>query len=215
VETILAALIITGIWAWVVPVLFFFIILAFTENDHNYWAGISLIIILGVLQHSGIIALFSNPFLLILYLVGYFLLGGAWSVVKWYFLIQNKAKSFKKCKQKFIDEINGGNNNHNLSITDKEFPEDVMQEFKRYLVSNYLSYSVPHRFKEKGFNMQWIMPQAINHKQKIVTWILWWPTSAFWTLLNEPFVRIAKLIYERFQGIYGRITNHAFKDLGL
>lgn len=55
-------------------------------------------------------------------------------------------------------------------------------------------------------------PTPDNFKARITAWIVYWPPSLFWTLLNDPLRRIGRMIYEGVAGILKRISDSAWKD---
>ena len=54
-----------------------------------------------------------------------------------------------------------------------------------------------------------------HNKGKLLSWIGYWPISMTWTLINDPFVRILKLIQERFNSVYTLMTNKMFKGIDI
>ena len=211
-EWLSAALIITaGMWLWITSGFFFFIILAFAENEKNFFAFLSLVIFVGLMQHSGFISIFADPVSLLGWVVIYFIAGGVWSILKWYLFIHDRANDFREIKTSFIERIRHSDDNTIKLDVNSKIPENLMGKFKEELVTSYFSYNTPYNFEHDPINVS-IIPIARNYKEKIVTWILWWPTSAFWTLLNDPLAKIANWIYNRFQGIYTKIANKAFAE---
>ena len=217
----LGLFLITSVWAlWVVPVVFFFIILAFAENEKNFFAGISLIIFTAIMYHSGFIIL-TDPWVVAKYFAYYFAIGALWSTIKWWRYLTGKANNFKVSKVKFIKRLNQINKDNpdflQMGATHKtKIPEEINTRFKDFIIDELgLSYSQRAVNREDKTISEIVIPTAQDNKERITTWILWWPTSLFWTILNDPLVKLANAIYDRFQGIYSRISNMVFKDVGL
>jgi hypothetical protein len=57
------------------------------------------------------------------------------------------------------------------------------------------------------------IPQAKNNKNRITTWMSYWPFSMLWTLINEPIKKAFRYIYARIEGIFQKMSNHIFRDL--
>lgn len=55
-------------------------------------------------------------------------------------------------------------------------------------------------------------PTPDKFKARITAWIVYWPPSLFWTLLNDPFRRIGRMIYENVAHILKSISDSAWKD---
>lgn len=56
------------------------------------------------------------------------------------------------------------------------------------------------------------IPVASSNKSRIITWMSYWPFSALWTLINEPFKKTFKFIYSKIEGIFQAMSDRIFKD---
>ena len=56
---------------------------------------------------------------------------------------------------------------------------------------------------------QWksYIPKVSDNKGKIISWMTYWPMSAAWTIINDPFRRI----YFRIEKVYQKISDRVFK----
>jgi len=204
-------------WAW--AVIFFLVILAFEENEKNFFAFVSLGIFVALAVHSPVIHLTFEPVTWLMWGVVYYIVGGVWSFIKWFSFITKRAESFGVLKLNFIRMLNkmpGADGELVVDIKTK-LPEEVIPRFKEFLSSSDYSFSYinTNSYDEESKNLDDIVPHANSHKEKIVTWILWWPTSAFWTILNDPLVRFANWMYARFQGLYMRIAKKVFAKFAI
>lgn len=68
-------------------------------------------------------------------------------------------------------------------------------------------YPASTSFSEKDF------PKAKDNKARIISWMSYWPFSAFWTLLNEPIKKTYKYIYSKIEGLYDKMTEKIFAEL--
>lgn len=55
-------------------------------------------------------------------------------------------------------------------------------------------------------------PIPSKFQARITAWIVYWPPSLFWTLLNDPIRRIGRLIYEGVADTLKKISDSAWKD---
>ena len=55
-------------------------------------------------------------------------------------------------------------------------------------------------------------PEPEQFKNRIISWIVYWPPSLFWTLLNDPLRRIGQLIYEAVTKSLKSISDSAWRD---
>lgn len=52
-----------------------------------------------------------------------------------------------------------------------------------------------------------------ENKERIMNWMIYWPLSAFWTMINHPVRRAFKWIFNSFEKQYQVISDKVFKDL--
>lgn len=199
-------------WFWALSAAVFVAVLAFSENEHNIVPVFIIAAFAYIMNANGSFAIFSDPFALLGWVAMYFGIGAGWSVLKWFSYLHKRGDEFAKYKLTYIKK-------HNVSIKDKigdyrveleedvgaEIPYPISVKFRDYLESSgYVGYG-----KDKD-----IVPDWRNNKERMTTWILYWPTSALWTLLNDPLVRLAKWIYQRLGGIYDGLTQRVFGKFG-
>lgn len=63
-----------------------------------------------------------------------------------------------------------------------------------------------------GHKLPITKPEPDQYKGRIVSWIIYWPPSMFWTLLNDPIRKIGKAIYNWMAGTLKKISDHVWKD---
>lgn len=57
---------------------------------------------------------------------------------------------------------------------------------------------------EKGHKKVWNRRQIVrDNKGRLINWMCYWPFSALWTALSDPF----QAIYRQLTGVYGRIAD--------
>jgi hypothetical protein len=52
-----------------------------------------------------------------------------------------------------------------------------------------------------------------QNKERILNWMLYWPLSAFWMLINRPMKKMFQWIIKTFGAQYQKISDNVFKDL--
>jgi hypothetical protein len=55
--------------------------------------------------------------------------------------------------------------------------------------------------------------RVTRHKRQITGWMIYWPFSLPWTLINEPIKRFFNFVYYRLAGRLQDMSDNAFKDL--
>ncbi len=57
-----------------------------------------------------------------------------------------------------------------------------------------------------------VVPTVKGRFSDLTRWIVWWPMSAFWTILNDPLRRLAEALVRAFKGIYTKIALSVFSE---
>jgi len=214
IETVLAffaAFFILGsAWFWVGSVGLFILILALEENDRHFWAGLSLLAFVFLMERSGAISIFSSPLIVLKWGAVYMAAGAGWSFVKWFSFLHKQSDKLQKLKLEWLTKSNNGlldrkstfegRTDHLAVEVGTKIPKEQMDSYRNYLYENgYLA---------RSHNP--LIPQISDNKARITSWIVWWPWSALWTILNDPIRRLAEFIYNRLQTTYQAIANRVF-----
>lgn len=56
-------------------------------------------------------------------------------------------------------------------------------------------------------------PKAFYHKSDILAWMIYWPLSMIWTLIDDPIKRLFTAIYNKLSGQYERLSERMFSKL--
>jgi hypothetical protein len=145
------------IWFWILIFIVCILAIVNTEIDEPNPLGWIIFIALPVIlfftgcknEISTIINYIKdNPFLIIIGVFTYLIIGTFWSVAKWYFYLS-----------------------------------DLREYFEEYRSA----------YSKRKVDVK-------ENKEKILNWMVYWPLSAIWTLLNDP-------IKKMFKKIFGRIDN--------
>ncbi len=152
-------------WFWVlVLIASIFIVVSIEDDEHNYGANLFFIGALLLLYFFGNAETFNRaakyaieePRVVFLAIMGYFLAGTIWSVVKWVFWLQGRKRYHQR-----------HSSNREINISD-------------YKVA--------------------------NNTEKILHWMIYWPFSLVWTMINEPVKRGFYYILDRFSGLYDKLA---------
>lgn len=212
-----------GIWSFMFVGFLFVVLLALTENEHDFWAVFVLILFgWGVVNFNQDMT-FPSIGEMLTYVAYYFVAGASWSVGKWYFFVKEKAVAFGELKVQFfkrlneIFDANDSGDEHVVVSPTTKIPEKFQDSFKQHVDQNGsrgFNHITKYHFENdfKGYLNQFI-PSAISNKSKLVRWIMWWPLSATWTIINDPIRKLANYIFGRLQGVYTRISNAAFAGM--
>ena len=57
------------------------------------------------------------------------------------------------------------------------------------------------------------VPTAGENKWRIMSWMMYWPFSALWTVIDQPIKNAFNYIFIKFEGVFNKISNHMYKDV--
>lgn len=135
-------------------------------------------------------AIWNNPLWAILGFIAYFVVGTGWSMVKWFL-------HALRLKDDYIEAMTLWINHY---ATDKSAEEANLAWWTSMSGEDWHT-KIP--------------PQASNNKELITLWILYWPWSMLWTLLDDPLRRLVNWIYRQIQFVYVRITDKVFAGINV
>lgn len=163
------------------------------ETDSPFWAAFTVATYFGALALFGdfnaLTWMQAHPWKFLQYVVGFFVVGTVWSVAKWWFYVRERRDDFNQMKLGFIKRHELG-----LKVTEP-IPEDKLAAYGDWM-------SVL-----RG------RPDPSAHKSRIMVWMMYWPWSMLWTLVNDPIKKLFKAIYRRIEGVYDRISDSLFGDV--
>lgn len=85
--------------------------------------------------------------------------------------------------------------------------------FKWYFYVNTLRDRAKKRKDDNEYINTIEVPKASYNKYRIMSWMYYWPFSAFWTLINEPLKKSFEYVYGKIAGSFDAISNKMFADL--
>jgi hypothetical protein len=189
------------LWFWVVSVAFFGLMIYWTEDDSNFFAGIGLAASVWTMASVNDFSIIANPMLWVKWAAIYFVLGTVWSFLKWFSYLHRVKDELRKLKDKFVTKTRV------VLREDGTFEDADFAGFADYLGDeHYLGYG--HTIETRAD----VVPTMADKFGDLVRWIVWWPFSAFWTILNDPIRRLAEFIVRRFRSIYEGLAARVFKN---
>lgn len=139
---------------------------------------------------------------LLLYVGGYIGIAVAYSFLKWDRYCARASKKLKKALRDFANQKFPPN----ATETDEQLREDV------------LCGRIPEKHKESWYRITSCsgissIPIASDNKNRIVTWMMFWPWSLAWTVLRDYVLELFDTIFEYLKMVYQKIANRHYKDL--
>jgi hypothetical protein len=165
----------------------FLILLALVVWERPFSAAFSLLAFVGLadfLFSVGIVSFFiANPVTLLGAGGAYIALGLAWSFPKWWFYV-------RKVRDEYLDNL--------------EYFKEIMGLPADQPLSQVKALDFSSRYGKTR------RPRASGNKERILTWMMYWPFSFIWTMIDEPLKRAFEVIFRKFRGVYERISETAF-----
>ena len=203
---ILAAFALGAIGWWCLTILF--VLYGFIASDRDYdekgnlfWPITVLIIYILFVQFVARVDILNlithKPIVAILYTLGYFAVGFAWSFIKWWLFVSTIAEKYKAARAEFMAEYQPRESAipDNIRRPDGSFVTDRKQkEWEDKVRYEHLS-----------------KPMVSKHKNKITVWVMYWPLSAIWSLLDDFIKKMIRQIITSFQRFYQFISDRAFR----
>ena len=184
------------VWFWLATAIPFILLIACVEYEQSGKALALLVTVAALFVAFGdknIIPYIKNhPLDILKYVGGYVAAGIAWGFVKWYFFLLKARDRFVMFRSQWIAS--------NGPINDEPRPSNPG-------LSNRQVFAREAKIKDI------VIPSANKNKGRIIFWMSYWPASALWTLINDPFTRLFKFIYNRIGSVFELISNAMFKDL--
>lgn len=130
----------------------------------------------------------------------YIVIGIFWSVLKWYGFVSKAAKKYQEYREIFIKECVNQKQSQYIDITTVNNSEVILRDAgKNKLINEFYS------------RTQFKLPLSISvYKSKIYNWMMFWPFSMSWFLVNKPIELIWRITYRLTLSTYNGITNYYF-----
>src|SRR3989338_689617 len=141
--------------------------------------------------------IWENIGLLALYVLGYGIIGGVYSVFKWYRYSLITRERIKEVEKEFL--------------VSKGIPGDVMSDELKLEWAEYFKSHNGYAFG--GKSIENAIPQWHTHKALLLQWVTYWPWSLVWTVINDPIRRFVRFIVRQLQQVYQHITDVVYADV--
>lgn len=189
-------LIIGGIGFYVFLGLLTIVMWAALENEKHFLATVSMIgafLLYSFFGGCNVIAFtFSHIPLILTYVLVYVVVGLLWSIAKWWFYVRGRVDKLMELRAEYLESRKLPAN----TAWDKALQDDFD---KRNPYSN-----VQELAKR---------PIARKNKSRILGWMVYWPWSATWTIINDPVMKLFRMLFKRFHALFEAISKSAYKGI--
>ncbi|KKM02524.1 hypothetical protein LCGC14_1783570 [marine sediment metagenome] len=193
------------LWFWTFSAVMFGWMIYLTEDDSHFFATVSLIAFVWLMSSANSLSVLINPLIWLKWIVVYLAIGSTWSFLKWFSYLHKTKDHLKELKERFL-------NRYDVQLTvDGKISEKDFPQFAEYL--NDAHYMGMGRFNATKIRKRAdVIPTVKGRFGDLTRWIIWWPMSAFWTILNDPLRRLAQALVRAFRGIYTKIALSVFSE---
>lgn len=182
------------IWFWLLVAASVIIMLSLIEYENDVPATLTLLATLLVLEFLGDIKVFSylfkHPAWSAVWVTGYLGAGVAWALGKWYFYARAEKRKYDKIKKAYLKSRN---------IVGDDIPAEHKVDWKEHVLRN--------------LSREEVVPQFDRHEARFLMWMMHWPWSLAWTLIDDPIKRLFKEIYHQLKKTGQAIANAAFRGV--
>jgi hypothetical protein len=192
------------LWYFILTAVWLIALLWCVEKENSIGSGIWVLVYLCFLQFlakvSFVDQVFHRPGTSLLWILGYFVIGFVWSFVKWWIYVHKKAEKLAEMRTDFIkqrkrDRLTLGYDSVTDITANTKMPESEKEAWKSFLA-----------FKD-------VIPKVADKKGKISIWIMYWPVSMLWSLVNDFVKKALRIVIMKCQVIYDSIAKSAFKGM--
>ena len=175
-----------GFWWWTIIAILAVVLVFCVEVRNPVGATVALLIAFLIAQFltplNPVGWVWANPLYALGILVGWFALGGIWTIFRWKLYVRENRTKIQEAYARY----SAGRKNPNVAATGVLQTNDV-SAFKR-------SSDNPIRVD--------------NHKALLVLWLNYWPVSAFWWAFHAPIKYGFKFVYANIVRILHKISDN-------
>jgi hypothetical protein len=187
-------LIIGGLGFYVFLGLLTIVMWAALENEKHFLATLSMVAAFVLFSFLGGCNVFAftlhNLPLMLTYALVYVVAGLFWSIAKWWFYVRGRVDKLLELRAEFLE---GKKLPSNTPWTD-----ELQKDFNSHC---YAAAELARR------------PVARKNKSKILAWMVYWPWSLTWTMINDPIMKLFRALFKRFHGLFEAISKSAYKGI--
>jgi len=182
---------------WIVTLGFVVWAFILTDKDCWGWAITSMIVYFLFLNFMAGLNILEfaayHPMKFLIGIVIYFIIGFIWSFPRWWLFVKDVAEQHLKEKKEYFRRHK----------PNKKSTEEIQIKAEKEIERNWKE-SISHRINK---------PMALDNKNQITMWIIYWPFSLIWTFINDGVKRFIRHIVTKFQKLYQKISDRAFKNI--
>lgn len=208
-EALLMLFVFGGFWFWGLFGVASLLILLALEKESGGWAvfvaGVALAAMLGLGNSSWLAWLFENPLNFGSAVIGYAVVGVGYSIVKWRAFVCHVARMYRQKRTHWLQ--------NRLKMG---FDESINALYYEALKTGKLTGTVKEEWDEhlgSVYGWRTKKPEYSQSKDRITGWMIFWPWSCLWLVINDPVRRFFGWVYETLGGLYRSIADSAWEGI--
>ena len=215
-----------GVIFWILTALLLIGMFSSIHHEKGSWATAGFVVYFIVLAAFGSFDLtgfiLRNPLMLAVVAGGYFLLGIAWTFVKWHFFVSTQRRKFDGYKAEWLE---------GKGITDGQVPPELKEEWtdaaRAYAKrgpddggewgnrrGRHAAYLSDENLRTGTQIVEAIKPKVSRNKGRIIFWMSYWPFSFLWTFLADGLLSAWEWVYHGIGKKLQKVSDSKFKSAG-
>jgi hypothetical protein len=187
---------------------FFGLLAALVENERPFSAALMVAAALVILQaftpYAPLTAIYTNPISVLAVIAIYVMSGVAYGAFRWWRFLYATATTYREKRAEYIKRYSKGVDLGNLS---DEARADFITAMNNKLATQILG----------GYKRLMPSPLISEHKNRVITWMIYWPFSGFFMLFNDLLLNFGKtlmrfwnFVYSQFAGSFQSMSDRIF-----
>ncbi len=132
----------------------------------------------------------------------YIVCGATYGLAKWYFYSKKKLRDYERTKSDWL---------FSRGITSgTEVPTELKEKFREHLI--YAGFKVTVWKDGKCVSEVEVRPRPWKHKERILTWMAFWPWSFVWSFVEDFLMNIFRHIQDALSNMMDGISKSVFKN---
>ena len=199
------SLIAGSFWFWFLSAVFFISVTVFTECGYGFLALLSIAVFSLIIQLFSDVNLIGyilgNPHYTIGCLFVYFLIGVLYSFGRWRLYCDDRREEYDEIKKQFFKYYDITY----VDVSKTSIPLEMIASWNAFLKGR-LGYNIIEEYKT-GIDFNDYIDKCI------IWWIMYWPFSLFWTMINNPLRNLVKYFINKLHSAYNYIARQSFDGI--
>ena len=170
-----------------------------------------------------------HPFWTIFYVFAYFVVGAVWSRYQWKRFVVRCRKEFDKRYRSFIEDMTRKLQKpapetrmdaRSSASPPKTVFSDMDEPTKATALAELGAKKIPealldhwHETLRVAWSSGTYPPSPTNNKNRITSWIAFWPWSVVWYIIRDVFLELVDWMYRKLANMYWSISFGQFADV--